>query len=160
MLGLSFGEEDAEEARNRAALRDRRPTDAGLMARTTSQLVSTRRPPTRAGPSLLRARLPPGPGKAGRPGILRAGRCLTWGQEARPRTAGALGTSLSLQRAGSGTAGAGPAGALTGARRWGRRGGVTGLSRWKCLESLLLALRGAAWSLRGYLWFCLQGLHL
>lgn len=65
--------------------------DAGPMARTTSQLVSVRRPPRRAGPPVRRARRLPRPGEARRPGVPRAGRRLTCGQAAWPRSAGLVG---------------------------------------------------------------------
>lgn len=123
--------------------------DAGPMARTTSQLVSARRPTGRAGPS---------PRQARRPRVPRAGRRLTCGRGAGPRTAGFVRAPLGRR----GDPGPRRAGRLPGggadrrAEGGGGRRGVTGLSRWKCSESLFSARRGLELSLRGYLSFCLR----
>lgn len=113
------------------------------MARTTSQLVSARRPPGCAGPSPRRARRPPGPGEAGRPGGPRAGRRLTCCQAAGPGSAGAVAAPLGRRgEPGPRCGGAGPAGALTDAQRAGEPGRCHRPSRWKCSESLFSARPG------------------
>lgn len=121
--------------------------DAGPMARTTSQLVSARRPPGRAGPSPSQARRrPPGPGEAGRPRVSRVGRCLTCCRAAGPGTAGLVRAPLGRGgEPGLRAAGACPAGALTDARRAGEAGEVSlacrgGSARKVCFR------RAAAWS--------------
>lgn len=131
---------------------------AGPMARTTSQLVSARRPSGRAGPSPSQARRPPGPGEAGRPRVPRAGRRLTCGRAAGPGTTGFVRALLGRhEEPGPRRDGRLPGG---GADRRAEGGGgwegVTGLSRWKCSESLFSARRGLELSLWGSLSFRLR----
>lgn len=96
LLGLRCGEEDAEEAPSRAALRGSRRAGAGPMARTTSQLVSARQPPGCAGPSPGQARRSPGPGGAARGPGGRAAPHLR--RAAGPGTVGAVGAPLGCCR--------------------------------------------------------------
>lgn len=118
-------------------MRDGRP---GAPASHPSKRGGRRGPARRSGPGFR------GPGGAS-PGAGRPGRG-PWASCGRCSAAVGARTRCGGRRPGGG--------ADRSAEGGGGWGGVTGLSRWKCLESLLSAQRGLERSLRGYLSFCLR----
>lgn len=151
MLELRRGEEDAEKAQSRAALRRGARADAGSMARTTSQLVSAlaaaraHRPVTRPSAAAASARL----GAAVRGSEGRAASHM--GPGGRARTVRAVGTPLS-RRGERGPRAAAPA--LTGAQRAGEAEEVSPARRGGSVRKVCFR-RGLEPSLRGYFSFCL-----
>lgn len=145
MLELRRGEEDAEKAQSRAALRRGARADAGSMARTTSQLVSAlaasraHRPVTPPSAAAAWARL--GAAVRGSEGrAAEGGPCAPWG-----RRLAAEESAVSVRRA--------PA--LTGAQRAGEAGEVSPARRGGSVRKVCFR-RGLEPSLRGYFSFCLR----
>ena len=145
MLGLRRGEEDAEEAPSRAALRGRRPCgrgahgqdhqSAGECAPAARVRRSVTQPSAAAAAGARRGGAAPRPQGRAVPHLLPGGRARDRG----------LGEGASRPRRGARAPGGGRlpgGGADRRAEGGGGRGGVTGLSRWKCSESLFSARRG------------------